>query len=437
MTTDETPWVSRFTPLLNRERIRELVELRPQTILNIGDMSPQEACERVKDAFQRVYYPSAQCLDILLQWVRIALAHSLKMYETSRMFVEGVYQRESPLPEFSFPWCLTGLAGTGKSALLSAFERLMPKPDTVTAADGTKFPLVSYRAVTVRASSTSRDILMQFARREGSTRVLSDYLRRLAYSDGWALVLQDEFQFATQSARASTRVTQMILAMCYIGVPAVYIANYSLLHKLNERNQEDRHRLLGKVVELYPDNCKSKDYRTLLSWFREIAPEIFTYDPEGDAEAIDILTAGIKRPLVSLMEIGFAMAFSKGGVVDYSVLEKAYKSREYATFRNDVEALAKLYGAFRKSHKDLWCPIDAVLNSDEDLDLERDRQSLVDMKAMKASMTVEERKAYAEVSTRPEATSTKSGEVKLASKRTKKADAEQLRENHSWFSDKL
>ncbi|CAD6556357.1 hypothetical protein LMG27952_06097 [Paraburkholderia hiiakae] len=437
MTTNESPWVSRFSGLINRETIRERVELRPEPILNIGDMCPSEANDRIKKALARVFYPSDECLDFLLQWMRIARFHSLEMYATPRVFVEGVYRRESPLPESCFPLCLTGLAGTGKSALVGALERLMPKPSTVTATDGTEFPLVSYRAIAVRICSTPRDILTQFAQREGGGRVLSEFLRRLAYRDGWALVLQDEFQFATQSEKANTRVTQMILAMCYIGVPAVYVANYSLLHKLKLRNQEEKDRLLQYVEILHPDDHTSDDWRTLLRWYRDVAPDVFIFDPEGDAEAIHRLTAGVKRHVVSLLKIGFEKAFSKGEIVDYPVLEKAYKSRKYATFRDTVEALPKLHGPFRNSRKDLWCPIDAVVEPSEDHDWERQRQRCADAKALDASMTVDERKALTSLSKKPVASSAKQSEARVAFMRTMKADAEQLRENDTWFLDKL
>jgi energy-coupling factor transporter ATP-binding protein EcfA2 len=365
------------------------------------------------------------------------MAHSLAMYGTPRDFVKGVYQQESPLPGFCFPWCLTGLAGVGKSALLSALARLMPQPSTVTAVDGTEFPLVSYRAITVRACSTSRDILTQLAQREGSVRQLSEFLRRIAYRDGWALVSQDEFQFATQSENASTRITQMILSVCYIGVPPVYAANFSLLHKLNSRNQEDRHRLLWKVDELHPDAAASEDWRVLLRLYHDIAPELFVFDPDGDAKRIHNLTAAVKRNVVSLLEIGSAEALRNGGVVDYSTLERAYRSREYATFRHDVEALCKLYGAFRNTRKDLWNPLSAVVSPSEDPHGKQERQARADAKALADSLTVAERKELATRSKKAVASGGKVSESKLASTHIKKSDAERLRENNSWFSNKL
>ncbi|MGT2472778.1 ATP-binding protein [Paraburkholderia terrae] len=436
MNTNETPWVSRFTALMNLDVIRTRVELRPEPIRNIRGMPMLEACQCVKKAIERMFYPSAQCLGILLEWLSVARAHSLEMYENQRVFLQGVYQHESPLPEFFLPWCLTGLAGVGKSTLVRALARLVPEPATLIADDGTQFPLVSYRAITVRASSTSRDILTQFAQCEGKVRDLTARLRRMAYRDGWGLVLQDEFQFATQSENASTRVAQMILAMCYIGVPPIYAANFSLLHKLNSRSQEERHRLLGQVHILLPDDRDSDDWRTLLKRYRDVAPDVFTFDPNGDAAAIHTLTAAVKRHVVELLTIGLAFALAEGTTVDYSTLEKAYKSRAYATFRDDVEALAKLYGPFRNRRKDLWCPIDGVVTPTVDRHLQQQRQMRADEKALDSSMTVKERKVRAALSEKPTTSGVKPNKATVASIRAKKADAERLRENNAWFSEK-
>ncbi|MEW9587060.1 hypothetical protein [Paraburkholderia sp. DGU8] len=250
-------------------------------------------------------------------------------------------------------------------------------------------------------------------------------------------MLLDEFQFATQSSDASARVTQMILAMCYIGVSAVYIANFSLLHKLNSRNQEDRHRLLGKVQILYPDRNDSEDWKILLSRFRNIIPDVFTFDPENDAQAIHNSTGGIKRNVVKLLCIAFETEFANKREVDYPALERAYKSQEYATFRDDVEALSILYGDFRKTRKDLWCPIEAVVNLTDDVDQQQERRNLVDMKVLEASMTCEERKALANLSNKAVVSRAKKGGPKTVSKDPNKSDAKQLQENMAWFLDEL
>jgi hypothetical protein len=59
-----------------------------------------------------------------------------------------------------------------------------------------------------------------------------------------------------------------------------------------------------------------------------------------------------------------------------------------------------------------------------------------DAKALEKSMTVEERKALAEISNRSATSNAKTSNAKVTSIRSEKADAKRLRENHSWLSDK-
>ncbi|SKD04367.1 hypothetical protein [Paraburkholderia hospita] len=73
----------------------------------------------------------------------------------------------------------------------------------------------------------------------------------------------------------------------------------------------------------------------------------------------------------------------------------------------------------------------------EDQYAKRQRQMRVDEKALDSSMTVQERKARAELSKKPTASSDKPSKATVASKRTKKADAESLQENNAWFSGKV
>lgn len=437
MVTDGNPWCERFAPLLNRDEIRKRVELRPEPISRIESMSPTVAGIAVEEALRRTFYASEQCLDILIEWITVASAHCSETYGSRRMFLEGVYRLQPPLPEFRFPLCLTGLAGTGKSALHKALGRVMPSQGTVTTEDGTVFPLESHRAVTVRACSTTKDILTTLARREGGVRALSEIVRRQAYQKGWAFLCLDEFQFATQSDKANTRIAQMLMATCYIGVPAAYIANFSLLHKLNSRNQEDIHRLLGNVRLLQPESRDSGDWRTLLRWYRDIAPEVFTFDPDGDAVCVHDLTGGIKRSVAKLLKVAFVSAISNDTTVDLAALERAYKTADYAAFRRDIESLHKLHVEFRKCHKDLWCPIDKVPHTHEAQKFKQQRQQNSDKKVLEASMTVQERDLLADVSKERQPSKAKPRKAKVVSIANDKSVAEQLLDNFAWAQDKF
>ncbi|BEH21231.1 P-loop NTPase family protein [Burkholderia pseudomallei] len=395
--SSDDPWSERFSSILNPDEIRRRVVKPPVPVTGMANWQPKEAAHHIESALRAVFYPSEQCIDILMQWVAAARVHCAEMYGSRRAFIERVYQSQPPLPEFYFPLCLTGLAGTGKSALQEAFKRLAPQIDTVNTDDGTTFQLTSHRAITVRASSSPRDILFQLAQRDGPNRLLSGLVRKQAYRDGWALLLLDEFQFATQSSSASTRIAQMLMTACYVGIPTVYIANFSMLHKLKARNQEEQHRLLGRVRVLSPESNGSADWKTLLRWYREVAPDIFSFSPDADAERIHHLTGGVKRAVVALMRTAFEMEFSASGAVTLASLEQAYNSSGYAPYRADIESLAKLSGAFRQKRKDLWCPI-AGVEANLESQWVQQRQSKVDKKALHASLTADERKVLDAVS---------------------------------------
>ncbi|MFX1737137.1 hypothetical protein PXJ20_21035 [Paraburkholderia sp. A1RI_3L] len=391
------PWSERFNAILNPDEIRQRVEKPPVSVAGMDDWQPKEAGHRIEAALNTVFYPSEQCIDILMEWVAAARVHCAEMYGSRRAFIERVYQSQPPLREFYFPMCLTGLAGTGKSALQEAFKRLMPQTDTVKTDDGTVFQLVSHRAITVRSASSPGDIMVQLAQQDGTYRLLSGRVRKQAYRDGWALLLLDEFQFATQSSSASTRIAQMLMTACYVGVPTVYIANFSMLHKLKARSQEEQHRLLRQVRELSPESSGSVDWRTVLRWYRDVAPDVFLFSPDVDAERIHQLTGGVKRAVIALMRIAFEREFAASGTVTLASLEWAYNSSGYASYRADVESLAKLFGAFRQQRKDLWCPI-AGVEPNLEAQWAQQRQSKVDEKALRASLTADERKALNAVS---------------------------------------
>jgi hypothetical protein len=435
MNSPENPWVARFVPLLNRDEIRRRAVLRPKPIAFTDGLSGADASVAIESALLGTFYPSEQCVDILFEWVGLANAHCSEYYPGRREFLESVYKPNVPLPEFYFPLCLTGLAGTGKSALRKAFERIMPQPATVTTEDETVFPLESFRTLTVHASSTPKDMLAKLSQRTGSLRDLVDMTRKLAYRDGWAFLCADEFQFVTQSDKANTHIVQMLMSMCYVGIPMAFIANFSLLHKLNARNQEDIHRLLGKVCQLKPESHGSDDWHTLLKWQRDIAPEIFHFDPDRDAEAIHHMTAGVKRAIAKLLKIAFVHAFSTDGQVRLPDLEAAYKADEYSVYRKDIEILQKIDIEHRRTHKDFWCPLGIGKSLGIEQEWRLQRQRCADEAALVAALTAKERSDLSARTNTPGASHPKPTKAKVVPISNSKSLAEQLKDNSTWFQD--
>lgn len=260
----ENLWVERFIPLLNRDEIRRKVEVPPRLFADYEQLSPVEATKELEKRLKEAFFPSNQCIDILQEWVGLALAHCRTHYHGQRDFLAALYDKEVPLPEFNFPMCLTGLAGSGKSQMLKALGRLMPQKSSYMGMDRTKFGLESHKVLTVKAKGSVTDILESLTGQSGGMSELTNVARKQAFRDGWALLGIDEFQFLTQSDKANTKLVQVLMSVCYLGIPVVFAANYSMLHKLIRRNQEDRQRLLGNVWGLIPESPNSQDWVTLL-----------------------------------------------------------------------------------------------------------------------------------------------------------------------------
>ena len=368
--------------------------------------------------------------------MELALDHCRNHYHGLREFVATVYGEDVPFPVFSFPICLTGLAGTGKSHLLKALSRLMPPDTTVRTEDGTNFQLKSHRVLTVQAKGSATDILVALTGQKSGTSTLTGIARKQAYRDGWALLAVDEMQFLTQSDKANTRLVQLLMLVGYVGIPAVYISNFSMLHKLLRRNQEDRQRLLSNLWGLFPEQPQNKDWVEMLKWHKSVAPDVFVFDAEADAEAIHQLTGGINRAENRLLEIAFHRAMENRQPVGLRELEAAYRSRGYAGYKADIELLAKLpfSPSLQKAHKDLWCPFGLQPRSTAEETFSERRQVNVGDAAIKASLTADERAALKELSApSPSGTKHKRKTPKVVSIDKTKSLAEQLKEDSTWF----
>lgn len=432
----ENPWVERFIPLLNRDEIRRKVEVKPRLFADYEQLSAVEATKELEKRFKEVFFPSKQCIDILHEWIGLALAHCRNHYHGQREFLAALYDKDVHLPDFNFPMCLTGLAGSGKSQLMKALGRLMPEKSSFTGIDGTIFKLESHRVLTVKVKGAASVILESVTGQSGGIHELTNVARKQAFRDGWAFLGIDEFQFLTQSDNANTKLTQVLMSVCYLGIPVVYAANYSMLHKLIRRNQEDRQRLLGNVWGLFPESPNSRDWVSMLEWHKSIAPDVFAFDAVADAYAIHQLTGGINRAENKLLVVAFRRALESGRPVGLPELETAYKSRDYAAYRTDIELLSKLAysSVLQKANKDLWCPFDIASRFDSEEIFSVKRQERVGEAALEASLNAAERNALKALS-KPSSPKKKTSKVVPIDKT--KSVAEKLKEDAAWFDENL
>jgi hypothetical protein len=404
----DTPWSARFRPLLDKEEIRRRARLAATPLVSLDTLPVDAACAMLSKGIEQVFYPTTQVVDILHRMVERAIGHCLLHYADAKTYMDGIYRKDSPLPQFVPPACLTGLAGVGKSCLADALQRILPADGTVHCPpESATFPLRSLWKIDVRIQSSLKEIFAPLGGAEGT---LSDQVRaarRRAYRDGVSQLLADEFQFLTASAEANTRIAQTLISMGYCGLPALYIANFSLLYRMLRRPQEDRDRLLSEVVVMLPDPPESEDWSNTLGAQISVAPGTFQIDPKKDGPQFHRLCAGVKRAGARLLVIGYRIARMEGPkdrrtVVTMAEIMAAYESTAFAAQRTDTEIITQqviLNRQVDRKRRDLWCPIGQPESARAKLANEMTLQREIELagKIQQAAATRDERSALGEL----------------------------------------
>lgn len=431
------PWVERFFPLYQRDEIRARAFLQPRPLTNLGELPREVACARVNKALKETFYPTAQCLNILERFLGVAEAHCRTHYDGVENFYSAVHDDDVAEPHCSMSMCLTGLAGVGKTELLKALRRVMPAPSIAVMKDGTRFPLESLWVQSVEAAANPNDLLRALSRSEGTGAKLVKRCRRLSFRNGIALLVTDEFQFVTLSSEASSQITKMLLALSYLRVPMVYAANFSMLHILTKRNQQEKDRLLADVTELRPDAPDSLDWHRTLALQQGVAPDVFIFDATHDGASIHYLCAGLKRTSARLLELAYRSVHGKSGTVGMEELLRTYRSPDFVTQRTEVEAIRLASIERRRTRRDLWNPLGAN-DPFEDLDqqfFQGQRQEQADERAMRAAMNRRERVESAD----SENKSVKAREKDVPNgggRRNVGLTADALKRNSLWYRDR-
>lgn len=428
------PWVERFHPLLDAAEVRHLATVRPTPLIGLRALPKESACSQLHQALGAAFYPTSQGVTLLQRWLGIAYAHSQANYSGHTDYYGRLHDEDVEFRRGTLPMCLTGLAGIGKTELINAVARIMPPAMRIATKDEMSVRLESCRILKMEVSTNPNDLLRKFCGGTGSGDKLKRSCRRFAFRNGIAFVIADEFQFTALSSEASAQMTKMLLSLDTLGLPLVFAANYSMLHTLNKRNHQERQRLTTDITEFIPDSPDSEDWKETLALLQGVAPETFVFDPVEDVSTIHALCAGIKRALARLLEIAYSSVHDRG-FVGMDELLKAYRSRDYASYREDLAALQQMTTEVRRKRKDLWSPFRPV---DEIAEMEQRnfdyRQAQVAKASTLAAMTKEERKEAARA-TRQNPTNAE-GTRRRGTKKTSPT-AEELTQNMILFRDNL
>jgi hypothetical protein len=257
--------------------------------------------------------------------------------------------------------CLTGLAGVGKSVLLDAFGRLFSIPEFVDMPGHARLELRACWRTTIRGGASFAQVVLPHFRIQSS--IAPSKLLGCAVSEagaqGVALILPDEFQFIT-SGGANTMMANLLFRLAQVGPPVIYACNFSMLHSLWRRPQQDRDRLLLNPIILYPEPL-GEDWATTTEACLKVSEEFSSLKSDEAIRRMHDYTFGIKRCLRSLLVLSYLqMRKNKQTQVTREHLTAAYCSPEYGAMRDDVENLVMSSANPSLRRKDLKCPFAAA-----------------------------------------------------------------------------
>jgi hypothetical protein len=399
MNRSANPWRDRFSPILNLESIKEKTLVRVEPLRGLDIDLIEEAADRIKDAWETTFYPTNRACQIMLEVVQSAASHATRHHPDHKTHLARAYQEEVAIEPY-VPMMLWGPAGTGKSQLGKALLRLFPEPSFVDFPAGHgPMPLVAIRAVRAQGNNSVASILKQLAPDTANNSKVADLYclsARYQYNCGVCCLLVDELQFFTQSKGANTLLTQLLLALSYVRVPYVVIANYSLAHRLKHRNSEELQRIMGRPIVLLPDGPETEDWRAVLNEYQRVVPGIFEFSFDDCAATLWSLCVGLKRVLVRLLVLSYKKArIAERFKVTWADVEFAYASIEFSTYRSEVEILI-LHGMSSPALKeDLRCPFPIPPTEAEKYHaaLHAARLEKLAEAAFRSSITVSERRA--------------------------------------------
>jgi len=263
--------------------------------------------------------------------------------------------------------CLTGLAGVSKSSLVGALNRILQLENGPRfSAPGELLTIYPVRRVTINGHPSVASILKSLANPVTSSHssgqslpFLRTHVRDWFGATATSMLAVDEMQFFTPSSNASTQSVQLIMTFASLGVPVVYVANYSLVNKLRLRPQEEKDRLLAHPMVLNPPGPDDPVWTAIIDELTKVSPGVFKLNGKRDGEMLHHYTAGLYRALRELLVTAYRDARERGRFeVNFADVESAYRGRSYSARRADVEALTSLSIShlLEDSRSDLVCP---------------------------------------------------------------------------------
>jgi hypothetical protein len=368
-TMSKNPWADRILRHMNDPQLAERLSFRPPPIRGLNAMPPETASEAVRDHLRQVYVTSPQKVALVRRVLGICHAHCLKHYATVEQFTDDLRRDDLRLTKDPVTRMLTAEAGLGKTETAYALVRILGEPDEFFAGNPLQLQrVVGIVVLEVDDNTTRAGVLNALAKAIGYP---EDYrsgggheikrIRRQLHQAGVMLIIVDELQFLTQSVSAHALVAKTLHFLRQIGIPLVFIGNFSLGHKLLRRPQEDRQRFLQRPEILLPEAEDEQVFIDVLSEFVRVMDGALDIDPTRDAPMFHWYTGGNLRLGRVLIELGYAevRCSARGSaLVSMNDIAAAYNGKDYRAQRQDVEICRRQLVSGKMEREDLWCPFE-------------------------------------------------------------------------------
>lgn len=346
------PWSQRFYSVMSADKMKEALHQVAPPIMGVRHMSKEGVVQAFDSACKASFYPTTQCVSFALKVVEIMHVHCNSNYKSEKDFLRNVYLNERHIEPIN-PIIISGLAGVGKSSLLKRIHQILSfKLEVKVDQSHPPFQILGPTLLSVNERKSPQSIIEAMT---GSKSIES--ATRVLYMKGVPGILIDEMQFLATSASANVAISKVLLGLRPLGIPCVVAANYSLMHKLLRRPDEERHRLLSDVFVLDVDEPESECWINSIKQTFSLLPEIIDIDVEEYATKLHQMTAGRMRALIVLLKEGLRLIDHTKQSLVFNDIQRAYKSIGFSIYRNDAELIAYYHvGKTFKGRTDLVCP---------------------------------------------------------------------------------
>lgn len=353
--------LSCFTIPDDDEEIRRRISVNPEAIANLAGYGIAEGTRLIEVRLKSVFTATPQTIRLTREFCGIGLAYLRATYSDAPAYAAKCNTNNLVPIEPRSATALIGLGGSGKSQLLRAVGRLVTPIGAEIHCPGLPvYPVQAMWILTMVAGKSLSNLLEPFVPNGGSGNAVLKPAAKRAFTNYIGLNALDESQFITATQEGHAKAAEVLMRLTYIGPPFVFVANFTMINKLEKRPQQERDRLLSNVLVLHPEEHGSDAFENILSDQLVVLTEAVSSDlaisAKNHAHDIHNYTYGINRKSAILLTHGWRISRERGSsILTMDDVRSAYKSDRFRSHRDEVEILKRQSNNRRMEREDLWC----------------------------------------------------------------------------------